>query len=213
ECTVEPGGILSDHVYKRAIMSVQTLDLFCGGGGSSWGARSAGAEIVCGVDAWQRAVLTYADNFPEARVVNGRLHRRSNRKLLGEIGSIDLILASPECTNHTCARGNRKRNEESRNTALFVLNFVRSLQPRWVVIENVVQMRVWSGYASLLSELKRSYRVQVQILDAANFGVPQQRRRLFLICDRDAGPPDLAGQIIRPPPTVSDILDLSGSWP
>jgi DNA (cytosine-5)-methyltransferase 1 len=74
-------------------------------------------------------------------------------------------------------------------------------------------MRLWLGYASLLSELKQSYRVQIQILDAANFGVPQQRRRLFVICDREADPPDLSGQIIKPPPTVSDIIDLSGSWP
>lgn len=103
-------------------MSVRTADLFCGGGGSSWGGRAAGAQIVCGVDAWELATKTYADNFPGARVVNQRLHRRSNRKLLGDIGSIDLILASPECTNHTCARGNRKCNEESRETALFVLN-------------------------------------------------------------------------------------------
>lgn len=194
-------------------MSIRTLDLFCGGGGSSWGARSAGAEIACGVDVWDRAAMTYADNFPEARVINRRLHRGSNRRLLGDLGPIDLILASPECTNHTCARGNRQRDEESRNTALFVLNFVRSLRPRWVVVENVVQMRMWSGYASLLTELKRSYKVYVQTLDAANFGVPQQRRRLFILCDRDADPPDLSGQIIRRPPAVTDILDLSGSWP
>jgi DNA (cytosine-5)-methyltransferase 1 len=194
-------------------MSVRTVDLFCGGGGSSWGGRAAAAQIVCGVDAWELASKTYSDNFPEARAVHQRLHRRSSRKLLGDIGPIDLILASPECTNHTCARGNRERNEESRNTALFVLNFVRSLQPRWVVIENVVQMRLWSGYGYLLSELKRSYRIQVQTLDAANFGVPQQRRRMFILCDRDADPPDLAGQIIRPRQVVKDILDLSGRWP
>lgn len=194
-------------------MSLRTVDLFCGGGGSSWGARAAGAQILCAVDAWELATKTYADNFPGAHVINQRLHRRSNRKLLGKIGSIDLILASPECTNHSCARGNRRRNEESRDTALFVLNFVRSLQPRWVVLENVVQMRLWPGYPRLLTEFKRSYRTKVQILDAANFGVPQQRRRLFIICDREADPPDLSDRIIRPPPTVSHILDLSGSWP
>ena len=74
-------------------------------------------------------------------------------------------------------------------------------------------MRLWPGYASLLTELKRSYRVQVQTLDAANFRVPQQRRRLFVICDRDAHPQDLSGQVITPPATVSEILDFSGSWP
>jgi DNA (cytosine-5)-methyltransferase 1 len=194
-------------------MNVRIVDLFCGGGGSSWGARASGAQIVCGADAWEVAARTYADNFPGALVVNRRLHRRSNRNVLGKIGPIDLILASPECTNHTCARGSRERDEESRNTALFVLNFVRSLRPRWVVIENVVQMRLWSGYASLVSELKRSYRIRTQILDAANFGVPQHRRRLFILCDREGDPPDLSGRAFRLPPTVEDFLDLTGSWP
>jgi DNA (cytosine-5)-methyltransferase 1 len=193
-------------------MPVRTLDLFCGGGGSSWGARAAGAEIVCGVDAWELATRTYADNFPEARVVNRQLHRRSNRRLLGEIGSIDLILASPECTNHTIARGNRAPDEESRKTAFLVLNYVRSLRPRWVVMENVIQMRDWSGYADLLTELKRRYRIRVETLDAADFGVPQQRRRLFILCDRQCVPPDLSGQVFRRSPTVLDVLDSAGTW-
>jgi DNA (cytosine-5)-methyltransferase 1 len=194
-------------------MNVRTIDLFCGGGGSSWGARCAGAEIVCGVDVWEHAARTYADNFPEARLVKCGLHRRSNRRILGDPGAIDLILASPECTNHTCARGNRERDEESRNTALFVLNFAHAFQPRWIAIENVIQMRAWSGYENLLAQLRRSYKVRVQTLDAANFGVAQHRRRLFILCDRDADPPDLSNATVKRPPQVADILDLTGTWP
>jgi DNA (cytosine-5)-methyltransferase 1 len=194
-------------------MPIRTLDLFCGGGGSSWGARGAGADIVCGVDAWDLAVKTFADNFPEADVVNHRLHLRSNSRLLGRLGKIDLILASPECTNHTCARGSRPRDEESQGTARFVLNFARALKPRWIVIENVVQMKVWSGYQALVSELKRSYRVTTQTLDAANFGVPQQRRRLFIVCDRERDPPDLRTLRLHKTPNVLDFLDPVGTWP
>jgi DNA (cytosine-5)-methyltransferase 1 len=194
-------------------MSLRTLDLFCGGGGSSWGARSAGAEIVGGVDAWEHAARTYADNFPEAQPIKCSLHRRSNRRILGDLGGVDLIMASPECTNHTCARGNRERDEESRNTALFVLNFARALQPRWLVIENVIQMRVLSGYQNLLAQLGRAYKVRVQTLDAANFGVAQHRRRLFILCDRDADPPDLSGAINKRPPEIASILDRAGTWP
>jgi DNA (cytosine-5)-methyltransferase 1 len=177
------------------------------------GKRCAGAEIVCGVDAWEHAGKTYSDNFPEAQLVDRRLHKRSNRRILWELGSIDLILASPECTNHTCARGNREPDEESRNSALFVLNFAHALQPRWIVIENVIQMRDWSGYKHLLNQLRRSYNIQVQTLDAANFGVAQHRRRLFILCDRDANPPDLSETNIKRPPAVADILDPAGAWP
>jgi len=193
-------------------MSVRTLDLFCGGGGSSWGARDAGAEIVCGIDAWDLATKTFADNFPGAEVVTSRLHTRSNSRLFGQLGKIDLILASPECTNHTCARGSRERDEESQGTARFVLNFVRAFEPRWVVIENVVQMKAWSGYARLLSELGRSYKLSIETLDAAAFGVPQHRRRLFIICDRDRAPAEMPTRTNQTAPTVLNILDPPGTW-
>ena len=63
-------------------MSVRTVDLFCSGGGSSWGARHSGAEIVCGVDAWDLAHMTYRDNFPEANSVNAVAHSDAKRPLI-----------------------------------------------------------------------------------------------------------------------------------
>ncbi|NUQ00935.1 MAG: DNA cytosine methyltransferase [Armatimonadetes bacterium] len=118
-------------------MPINALDLFCGAGGSSWGASAAGASVVCGIDGWELATRTYADNFPKAKAVTAWLRPTSNRRLLGGIPRIDLLLASPECTNHTCARGSRARDEESRRTARFVLNYAAGLKPRWIVIEKV----------------------------------------------------------------------------
>jgi DNA (cytosine-5)-methyltransferase 1 len=120
------------------------------------------------------------------------LHRRSSRRLLGGVSEVQLLLASPECTNHTCARGTLDWDEVSRETALYVLNYVRAFKPRWLVIENVVQMRNWSKYDALLEALREDYKVAPQVLDAADFGVPQTRRRLFLLCDRKREPPDLS---------------------
>lgn len=68
--------------------------MFCGAGGSSWGARKAGAEIVCGVDAWDLAVEAYKDNFDGAVAICDTLDARATRKVVGDIGRIDLILAS-----------------------------------------------------------------------------------------------------------------------
>lgn len=192
---------------------IRTLDLFCGGGGSSWGAASAGGDIVAGVDAWSLATSTYADNFPAAKAVNATLHARSNRRLLPGVDGIDLLLASPECTNHTCARGARQRDEESRNTSLIVLNFLRSFRPRWAVIENVVQLRSWHRYPELLRELQEGYHVREQVLDASDFGVPQSRRRLFLVCDRETLPQELQRRRATEVVPVRDILDPPGTWP
>jgi len=191
---------------------IPTLDLFCGGGGSSWGATSAGAHVVGAIDAWDIATATFADNFPRALVRNATLRPRSGRRLVAQVDEVQLLLASPECTNHTCARGTLDFDEASRETALYVLNYVRAFQPRWVVIENVIQMRAWSRYDELLEVLREDYRVKTQVLDASDFGVPQTRRRLFILCDRKKEPPDLTGYRASRQPTARDILDPSGTW-
>lgn len=191
---------------------IRTLDLFCGAGGSSWGAAAAGAEITGGVDAWDLAVSTFAANFPHARAVTARLHPRFQVSRLANDGQVDLLLASPECTNHTCARGSRPRDEESRETARYVLSFARSLRPRWVVIENVIQMRTWPGYEGLLEALRTEYFVSTQVLDAADFGVPQTRRRLFVLCDRDQPPPIIEPAAGLTPLPARTVLDPAGTW-
>ncbi len=193
-------------------MMISTLDLFCGGGGSSLGASQAGATIVGAVDAWDIATETFSDNFPAAQVRNVRLHRGSNRRLFGNVEKLDLLLASPECTNHTCARGSLEGDETSRETALYVLNYARAFRPRWLVIENVIQMRNWDRYEHLLEALRKDYKVRAQVLDASHFGVPQSRRRLFILCDREDEPPDLSLYRVNQTPMACDILDPPGTW-
>lgn len=202
-----------DEGRQNHDMRLRTLDLFCGGGGSSWGAKAAGAEIVRGIDAWDVAALTYESNFGQGCGVTLRMDKDTRPAVLGDIGPIDLILASPECTHHTCARGNRPRDEGSRLTANYIINFAQDLLPRWMVLENVVHMRRWQGYGTLLKKLRKlGYHVREQVLDATDFGVPQGRRRLFLMCDRVQLPPSVnpTGSASG---TVEDaILDVTGTW-
>lgn len=193
-------------------MTIRTLDLFSGGGGSSYGARAAGAEIVCGVDAWQGATTVFAANFPTARAITKELCPTTRARDLGNLGHIDLILASPECTNHTCARGSRPRDDDSRRTANYVLNIAADLKPRWVVVENVVHMRGWDGYLPFVRALEvMGYHVRVEVLDASRFGVPQTRKRLFVLADRE-GVPERVPRKAGRPPTAASILDPAGSW-
>lgn len=194
------------------MMRLRTIDLFCGGGGSSWGAKCAGAEIVCGVDAWGVATQTYGANFAHAKALNVAMGDDSGSSILGDVGDIDLLLASPECTNHTCAKGSRPRNEASRETAHYVTNFAKELKPRWVVVENVIQMRNWVGYHALISDLEKlGYKVLPQVLDSADFGVPQSRRRLFLLCDRAAMPLPITPSNL-PSGTVGTNILVKSEW-
>lgn len=191
---------------------IRTLDLFCGGGGSSWGAQAAGATIVCGVDADETAAGVYGKNFGLNAAKRLTLTEHSSAADLGEIGEIDLLLASPECTNHTCARGNKPRDDSSRRTANYVLRFAADLNPRWIVVENVVHMKSWQGYEPIVSGLSSlGYNVSAQVLNAADFGVPQNRRRLFLIADALAVPPEIKGKA-RTLRTARSILDPVGTW-
>jgi DNA (cytosine-5)-methyltransferase 1 len=193
-------------------MGVRTLDLFCGAGGSSWGAKAAGASIACGVDAWDLAINAFSLNFPRAEAKTFVLNERTTPDKVGDLGKIDLILASPECTNHSCAKGNKPRSEKSRRTARYVLNFARELEPRWIVLENVVPMRGWDGYDGLVRGLgELGYNVRAQVLDANDFGVAQTRRRLFLLCDRKREPGPILLQAGRKK-TARSILDAPTKW-
>lgn len=192
---------------------MRTLDLFCGAGLSSSGARAAGVSMVGAVDLCPIATKTYAHNFPGAEVVNKRLEDIRPNWLRDKIGDIDLLLASPECTNHTCAKGSAPRSEQSRATAMQLVRYAKAFEPRWIVMENVVHMRPWSRYPELIKTLKEmGYNVREQVIDSSKFGVAQKRRRLFIICDNEAEPAE-----IKPPKkctqrSVRNILDTDGEW-
>ena len=192
---------------------IRTLDLFSGGGGSSWGAQRAGAEIVCGVDAWPLANQAFQKNFPGARSVNLRLTPDSRPSELGDIGEIDLLLASPECTNHSCARGSRPRDEASRDTAKYVINFAEELNPRWIIIENVINMKSWGGYRPLLANLHRlKYEFLEAVLDANDFCVAQNRRRMFLVCQKHRRPSEILPRLTDAYHCAEDVIARPGNW-
>jgi len=177
---------------KRRKRCVSALDLFAGIGGSSHGARLAGVQVKAAVDVWNLARDTYVDNHPGVHFFGGKCEYLSAAKVRRDIGAIDLIIASPECTSHTCAKGSARRSEASRRTAFEVVRFARKLKPRWIIVENVVHMRSWTRYRTWIAALERlGYKVREQVLNAAEFGVPQSRRRLFVICDLGTMPPEV----------------------
>jgi len=194
-------------------MSLRTLDLFHGAGGCSIGAQEAGAEIIAGIDFWPVASRAYSMNFPNALTISKDIRDVSPRSLKRTIGSIDLIVASPECTNHSCAKGAANRCEESRKTAFQITRFAREFRPKCIVIENVVQMGTWKGYRQLLEELwEMGYFVREDKLNAQDFGVPQSRRRLFLICTM-TGRAEFITPKNRPLMNAATVIDKNGNYP
>jgi DNA (cytosine-5)-methyltransferase 1 len=187
------------------------IDLFSGGGCGSAGARHAGLTMVAAADAWDIAAKTYQDNFREAEVVTARLTDRSGPEIFNRLGKIDMLIASPECTHHSIARGNKPVDEESRRSGWYVMNFIRKLHPRWIVLENVTPMRHWPGFDDLIAELKKTYKLRIEPLDAADFGTPQNRRRLFIVGDK-LTTPSLVKPILRTERDALSILDRAGTY-
>lgn len=164
---------------------IRAIDLFCGAGGSSYGARNAGVDMVAGFDFWEPAIATYKENFNTAETWNADIREVDVHSIKKKLGKIDLILGSPECTNHSNAKGARERCELSKKTAFEVVRFAEALRPEWIIIENVIQMQSWSRHSELLEDLWRlDYFVKKVDLDAKDFGVPQSRKRLFLLCSK-----------------------------
>jgi len=191
----------------------KALDIFCGGGGSSFGAHKAGVDIVAGIDMWPLATATFSANFPNAKILTKTLESIKPKSLYDQIGPIDILIASPECTNHTCAKGNGERSEDSRATAFQVIHFAKAFKPRWIVMENVVHMRPWTRYEEFKNKLKiLGYHISEQVLDASHFGVPQKRRRLFIIGDLIQEPPQIVPPKKVKTKTVLDFLDQNGHW-
>lgn len=189
---------------------MRAVDLFAGAGGTSTGARSVGVEIVAAVNHWPRAVEAHALNHPGAQ------HLCEDAAILDPttLPAHDLLLASPSCTGHTRARGvERPHHDAARATAWCVLRVAEAQRPRAVIVENVPEMLSWicyRGWRLALSDL--GYRISEQVIDAADAGVPQHRRRLFVVATRTRRPVEV------PQPTEAHVtaracLDLDGgSW-
>ncbi|WP_421717938.1 DNA cytosine methyltransferase [Algiphilus sp.] len=167
--------------------------MFSGGGFGAAGAVQAGGVPVLSADTWRIAVDTYKANFPQSIAKCCDLTSVSPSDFGIDKSGVDLLLASPECTSHSLARGARPPDERSRETALVVPHWVEALSPQWIVLENVARLANWEGHTGLMRSLCRlGYQLEQHILNAADFGAPQSRKRLFVVGKRGDQPPQLA---------------------
>lgn len=157
---------------------MKALDLFAGAGGWTTGARNAGVNVVCAVNHWPRAIDTHRANHPETE------HRCEDVAATNAstIPDVDLGIASPSCTGHARARGKeRPAHDVARMTAWGVLHVFEMKRPRRILIENVPEFAKWALFPSWRDALQRmGYRLTFNTLNAADFGVPQERVRLII---------------------------------
>ncbi len=144
-----------------------------------------GGRPLLAVDAWSLATDTYKYNFPEADVICSPIENL-DPIALAKKHNPDVLLTSPECTSHSIARGAKLGTEKSRATAICILPWLSAMNPRWLIIENVNRVKKWGRHDEMVKTIKKAgYTVNDLFLNAADFGTPQSRKRMFLVCDRE----------------------------
>lgn len=164
------------------------LDLFSGAGGLSLGLVNAGWQPLLAVDAWDDALATYRHNFHDHRVVGGDVRDLTSARLAAELPARpDWVVGGPPCQGFSTV-GKRLRHDPRNLLVTEFHRIVKELEPDGFVIENVLglkDMRFESGVIELFAAL--DYRVSFHVVRAADFGVPQLRRRVVFVGHRDRG--------------------------
>lgn len=165
------------------------MDLFAGAGGFTEGATAAGLRVVWAANHWRAAVETHAANHPGAAHVCQDLHQAN----WCEVPRHDVLLASPSCQGHSRARGTDKpHHDAARATAWAVVSCAEVHRPAMCVIENVPEMAKWLLFPAWHQAMcALGYALAPHVLDSADYGVPQNRRRLFIIATRSKSPVQL----------------------
>lgn len=212
-------------------MKIFAADLFAGAGGASTGLRAACAELgadldLVAVNHWPTAIATHSRNHPEARHYCAPVEAVDPRAAVPG-GRLDLLIAAPECTHHSCARGGRPVNDQSRASAWHVLRWLELLRVDRLLIENVPDFLSWAPLGSNNRPLKskrgqtfRAYiaaiesynmRVEWRKLNSADYGEATTRTRLFIQAVRGRAP------IVWPSPThspahVESLFGKTARW-
>lgn len=171
--------------------SPKVLDIFAGAGGFSLGFSQAGFKIVGAVEMDKWASETFSINHASTRVIQKDIKQLSDQEVLSEFDNagINVLLGGPPCQGFSHANIRNSDRRDPRN-ALFVefLRFAKLLKPRVVVMENVPTLlgnKTNDGrfvIEIIQSELESlGYHVTYRVLHAIHFGVPQIRKRLFVL--------------------------------
>lgn len=206
---------------------VTVTDQFCGAGGSSLGAVAAGAELRLALNHWPLAIETHNSNFPDADHDCTDVSACDPRRY----PSTDILITSPECTNHSLAKGKVRKmqaqlelfgtltldpaEERSRATMWDVVRFAEHHHYRIIIVENVVEARWWVPFPAWLQAMELlGYKHRCVYLNSMfAHPTPQSRDRMYVVFwKKSLRDPDLD---IRPRahcPKCAQDIDAVQSW-
>ena len=158
---------------------MKVIDLFSGCGGMSLGFLNSGYDIIAAFDNWKPAIEVYKDNFSHP-IIECDLGSDNALDQLKDYNP-DMIIGGPPCQDFSIA-GPRNDNSKRANLTLTFAKLVVEMRPEWVVMENVYNItrsRILSKILNILTSY--GYGITYKILNASFLGVPQARKRFFLV--------------------------------
>lgn len=184
------------------------IDLFAGAGGLSLGFEQAGFDVVAAVEIDPIHCATHEFNFPNSAVICRSVADLTGAEIRKRAGigerELDAVFGGAPCQGFS-TMGKRALDDPRNKLVFHFVRLVVELQPRFFVFENVKGLTM-GGHRRFLYELLTAFneagynvRDEYRVLNAAEFGVPQDRRRLFLLGSRrDVPLPDYPAPICRP---------------
>ena len=164
---------------------MKIIDLFSGCGGFSLGFQMAGFKSCLALEIDQWASETYSFNHPKIPVITKDIKKINPKKI--NLKKVDGIIGGPPCQGFSLS-GNRDTKDPRNSLFVDFVRFVKILEPKFFVMENVkglLSMRTKKNLLVkdiILQEFQKiNYNVSLQILSSANYGVPQIRERVFFI--------------------------------
>ncbi len=166
------------------------VEVFAGAGGLSLGFAQAGFKIALAVECDPNTGQTYRFNHPSVQLIEQDIGKVDPKDCLSRIGvereSLTALIGGPPCQGFSESNRRTRTLDNPRNHYYVeFFRFLDAMRPFWFVLENVAGLRTLAG-GSLLQDIvgcgtSSGYAVQVHELDATEFGVPQVRRRIFVV--------------------------------
>lgn len=204
---IESDSLLS-QIAEHPSASLRCVDLFAGAGGFSLAARQAGLEVAAAIEFNAHACATYRANLVnenrQTKLYESDILKLTPKEVLDahftEEAPCDIVLGGPPCQGFSTHRINDSGVDDPRNAlVLRYFQYVEVLRPKVFLMENVPGI-LWPRHGKFLKTFykqgrKAGYKIRkAVILDARDFGVPQRRRRVFIL-------------------GVRKDIDFRGTWP
>jgi DNA (cytosine-5)-methyltransferase 1 len=223
----------TERMRRRAPTGTESLEemnavLFAGFGGSEVGIEAAGETVEVAINHSEVAIAVHKANHPHVEHHTADVYEVPPKRVVGR-RHVRLLWLSPDCTDHSNAKGGKPREKGTRALAWVGVDWARDVRPDVIMLENVPEFQDWGP---LLPNNKRDperlgeifdqfvgalsilgYQVEWRTLTACDYGAPTSRKRLFLIARCDGQPivwPDPThGPALKPYRTAAEIIDWS----